>query len=121
MVGSNPVRERLQRALTPRFVLPRESGGGGMTRTFVARDVEIERDVVVQFLLVEETDVGDPERFRREILLAATVQHPNVVPVLKAGDANGIPYFLMPLIPGRSLRDRMKDGPLPKQTLGPPE
>lgn len=84
-----------------------------MSRTFVARDLELQRDVVVKFPLVRDAGTLDLERFRREILLAATVQHPNVVPVLDAGDANGIPYFLMPLIPGSSLRERMNDGPLP--------
>ena len=88
-----------------------------MSRTFVARDLELERDVVVKFPLVGETGALDLERFRREILLAATVQHPNVVPVLDAGDANGIPYFLMPLIPGRSLRHRMNDGQLPSSEV----
>ena len=99
MIGSDAVRERLQQALTPRFVLQRELGGGGMSRTFVARDLELERDVVVKFPLLEQTDAVDLERFRREILLAATVQHPNVVPVLDAGDANGHCTMIGPCSP----------------------
>ena len=54
------------------------------------------------------------ERFKREIALAARLQHPHIVPLLSAGDAGGLPYFTMPLIEGESLRARLvKQGELP--------
>ena len=54
------------------------------------------------------------ERFKREIALAAWLQHPHIVPLLSAGDAGGLPYFTMPLIEGESLRARLvKQGELP--------
>ena len=53
------------------------------------------------------------DRFKREILLAARMQHPHVVPVLSSGDANGLPWFTMPFVEGESLRARLGRGPLP--------
>jgi serine/threonine-protein kinase len=52
------------------------------------------------------------ERFMREIMLAATLQHPCIVPLLSAGDMDGIPYYTMPLIEGPSLRQRLEEGRL---------
>jgi hypothetical protein len=53
------------------------------------------------------------QRFKREIRTAATLQHPNIVPLLSAGEADGVPYYTMPLVDGASLRDRMQRGPVP--------
>ncbi|CAG0994836.1 hypothetical protein GPROT1_03335, partial [Gammaproteobacteria bacterium] len=52
------------------------------------------------------------ERFRREIMLAAKLQHPHVVPVLSSGDASGLPWFTMPFVEGESLRHRLARGPM---------
>jgi serine/threonine protein kinase len=50
------------------------------------------------------------ERFRREIMLAAKLQHPHIVPVLSSGDADGLPWFTMPYVEGESLRHRLSRG-----------
>jgi serine/threonine-protein kinase len=104
--------ERLQAQLGPEFVLGRELGGGGMSRVFLARDTTLARDVVVKVLSPDLAAGVSVERFRREIMMAASLNHPNIVPVLRSGEVAGLPYFLMPYIPGESLRARLARGPL---------
>ena len=113
--GAAPsVRARLEAALGESLVLERELGGGGMSVVFVARESALERRVAVKVLSPELTAAVDARRFRREILLAARLQHPHVVPVLRAGDADGLPYFVMPYVEGESLRERLaRSGALP--------
>src|SRR3982751_4418934 len=108
------LRSQLQTALGSAYTLERELGGGGMSRVFVATDVALDRKVVVKVLPDEMAGQVSLERFRREIALAARLQHPHVVPLLTAGDAEGLPYFTMPLVEGESLRTRLaRHGELP--------
>jgi len=108
------LRSQLQTALGSAYILERELGGGGMSRVFVATDVALDRKVVVKVLPEEMVGHVSLERFRREIALAARLQHPHVVPLLTAGDADGLPYFTMPLVEGESLRARItRQGELP--------
>src|SRR6478672_3465442 len=104
--------ERLQAQLGPEFVIGRELGGGGMSRVFLARDTTLARDVVVKVLSPDLAAAVSVERFRREIMMVASLNHPNIVPVLRAGEVGALPYFLMPYIPGESLRARLARGPL---------
>src|SRR3712207_3546001 len=99
--------ERLQAQLGPEFVIGRELGGGGMSRVFLARDVTLARDVVIKVLPPDLAAGVSVERFRREIMVAASLNHPNIVPVLRSGEVGGLPYFVMPYIPGESLRSRL--------------
>ena len=94
------------------YVLERELGGGGMSRVFVARDERLDRRVVIKLLPPSVTATISADRFKREIMLAAGLQHPNIVPVLSAGEFGALPYFVMPFIDGESLRARMMRGPL---------
>jgi serine/threonine-protein kinase len=94
------------------YALERELGGGGMSRVFVARDERLDRRVVIKLLPPSVTATISAERFKREIMLAAGLQHPNIVPVLSAGEFGALPYFIMPFIEGESLRARMMRGPL---------
>jgi serine/threonine-protein kinase len=113
MTESTPdLAERLQAQLGPEFVIGRELGGGGMSRVFLARDTTLARDVVVKVLSPDLAAGVSVERFRREIMMAASLNHPNIVPVLRSGEVAGLPYFLMPYIPGESLRARLTRGPL---------
>lgn len=108
-------RDGVQQALGPQFVVGRELGGGGMSRVFLARDVQLGREVVVKVMSPELAQELSVERFGREIALAAALQHANIVPVLSAGvTAEGVPYYLMPFVEGASLRDLVAGGkPLP--------
>ena len=94
------------------YTIERELGGGGMSRTYVAMERSLSRRVVVKVLSPDLAAGVSVERFKREILLAAQMQHPHVVPVLSSGDANGLPWFTMPYVEGESLRTRLARGPL---------
>ena len=106
--------EGLQQKLGPSFTVERELTGGGMSRVFVAMDSSLGRRVVVKVLPPELAASVSVERFKREILLAATLQHPHIVGVLTAGEVDGMPFFTMPFVEGESLRARIeRDGRLP--------
>ena len=108
------IREPLQSVLGDAYRVERELGGGGMSRVFVAHDVALDRDVVVKVLSEELTSGVSADRFRREIYLAAQLQHPHIVPLLSAAESEGLPYFTMPYVDGESLRARlMRERELP--------
>ncbi|HEY7614929.1 MAG TPA: protein kinase [Gemmatimonadales bacterium] len=107
------LRGRLEQALAGTYVFQRELGGGGMSRTYLAVEQALNRRVVVKVLAPELLAGISLERFHREVLLAAGLQHPHVVPVLTAGEAGGLPWFTMPYVDGDSLRHRLERGPVP--------
>ncbi|MFN2316841.1 MAG: protein kinase [Gemmatimonadales bacterium] len=109
---TDEIRDRLERSLGTTYRIERELGGGGMSRTYVATEIALGRKVVIKVLAPELLAGLSIERFRREIMLAAQLQHPHVVPVHSAGDVDGLPWFTMPYVDGHSLRDRMDQGPL---------
>ncbi|MGH3054744.1 MAG: serine/threonine-protein kinase, partial [Gaiellaceae bacterium] len=105
---------QLQRTLGTAYAIERELGGGGMSRVFVATETALRRRVVVKVLPPEISGAVSADRFQREIQLAASLQHPHIVPVLAAGASEGLPYFTMPFEAGESLRARIaRDGALP--------
>ena len=111
---TSDIRDQLQQALGTAYTIDRELGGGGMSRVFVATEHALGRQVVVKVLPAEMAGQVSVDRFKREISLAARLQHPHIVPLLTAGDAGGLPFFTMPLIAGESLRARLaKHGELP--------
>jgi eukaryotic-like serine/threonine-protein kinase len=113
-VESEQLREQLQTSLGANYALERELGGGGMSRVFVAIEKTLGRTVVVKVLPPELAHAVSIERFRREIAMAARLQHPHIVPLLTAGEADGLPYYTMPFIDGESLRSRLaRVGELP--------
>src|SRR5688500_17262351 len=73
-----------------------------MSRVFVATETALGRSVVVKVLPPDLAAGVRTDRFKREIALAARLQHPHIVPLLSAGEMDGIPYFTMPLIDGES-------------------
>jgi tetratricopeptide (TPR) repeat protein len=105
--------ERLQAALGSTYTLERELTGG-MSRVFVAQETALGRRVVVKVLPPERTYGVSSDRFHREIQLAAQLQHPHIVPVLNAGEADGLLYYTMPFVVGESLRARLasRTGPI---------
>ena len=108
------LRARLQGALGAAYSLERELGGGGMSRVFVALDARLGRRVVVKVLHPELAADLSMARFEREVALAARLQHPHVVPLLTAGETDGLPYYTMPFVQGETLRERLRrEGALP--------
>ncbi len=92
-----------------------------MSSVFVARDNALGRSVVVKVLPYELAAAVSVDRFKREIMLSAALQHPHIVPVLSAGEVppdgsisppTPLPYFIMPFVEGESLRTRLARGPL---------
>ena len=78
-----------------------------MSRVFSATETALGRKVVVKVLPPELAQGVSVERFKREIQVAAQLQHPHIVPVLAAGEMNGLPYYTMPFVSGHSLRTRL--------------
>ena len=107
------LREQLQHSLGDAYTIERELGGGGMSRVFLADEAALGRRVVVKLLPAELMGGVSIGRFRREISLAARLQHPHLVPLLAAGEIDGQPYYTMPFVEGESLRARLSHGELP--------
>ena len=109
------VHDRLQRALGAAYTVERELGGGGMSRVFVADEAALGRKVVVKVLRPDLAEGLSSERFKREVRLAARLQHPHVVPLLASGELDGgVLYYTMPFVEGESVRARLdRDGALP--------
>src|SRR3954469_609821 len=111
---SSDLHDQLQATLSGSYTLERELGGGGMSRVFVAEETALHRKVVIKVLPPATAAQLSLERFKREILLAAKLQHPHIVPLLTAGESKGLPYFTMPFVDGESLRARLaRHGELP--------
>ena len=96
-----------------RYQVLSELGRGGMATVYRARDPIAEREVAIKVLPPEM--LHDPQfkvRFEREAKLIARLEHPAIVPVYDFGEDSGMPYFVMRLMTGGSLSDRLKNGPL---------
>jgi serine/threonine-protein kinase len=105
--------EQLKDSLHHAYEIERELGGGGMSRVFVATDRLLGRKIVVKVLSPELVESVNRARFRREIQIAAQLQHPHNVTLLSAGEQGDIVYFTMPFIDGESLRSALEHkGPL---------
>ena len=101
-------------ALRDRYEVERELGRGGMAIVYLARDVRHDRLVALKTLRPELAHALGPERFLREIQIAARLQHPNILPLHDSGEAAGLLYYVMPYVEGESLRARLdREGQLP--------
>jgi len=104
--------QRLRDTLSHAYDIERELGGGGMSRVFVATDRTLGRKIVIKLLSPELVADVNRGRFRREIQVAAQLQHPHIVPLLSAGEHEDLLYFTMPFIKGESLKSAVdKNGP----------
>jgi serine/threonine protein kinase/Tfp pilus assembly protein PilF len=98
---------QLQAALQDRYAIERELGRGGMATVFLAHDLRHDRPVALKVLHAEVAAALGPERFQREIMLAARLQHPHILAVHDSGESAGRLWFTMPFVEGKSLRDRL--------------
>ncbi|HET9041207.1 MAG TPA: protein kinase, partial [Gemmatimonadales bacterium] len=98
----------LRAALGDRYAFERELGRGGMATVYLVRDLKHDRPIALKVLHPELAATLGPERFQREIKLAARLQHPHVLTVLDSGDAAGRLWFTMPYVEGESLRERLR-------------
>ena len=100
---------RLQDSLTDRYRVDRELGAGGMATVYLAHDRKHERDVAIKVL---DPDLGAAlggERFLTELRTTARLQHPHILRLLDSGDADGLLYYVMPLVTGEALRASLVD------------
>jgi serine/threonine-protein kinase len=101
-------RERLTAALRPRYRIERELGSGGMATVYLAEDLKHHRQVAIKVLKPELATAVGPERFLREIEIAAKLTHPHILTLIDSGQTKGFLYYVMPYVEGESLRDRLQ-------------
>jgi eukaryotic-like serine/threonine-protein kinase len=114
---SQPTPEflELQAALAGEYSLQRELGRGGMGIVYLAREVQLDRDVAIKVLPSHlALAAGSRERFVREARTAAGLSHPHIVPIHRVGEAGGFVFFVMSYVEGETLGERLRaNGPLP--------
>ncbi|MBY0489261.1 MAG: protein kinase [Gemmatimonadaceae bacterium] len=99
--------ERLAASLADRYRIERELGAGGMATVYLAHDVKHDRDVAIKVLHPDLGAALGGERFLTEIRTTARLQHPHILPLLDSGAADGLLYYVMPLVTGETLRARL--------------
>jgi hypothetical protein len=104
---SDSIDTPLASALADRYRLTGQLGQGGMAVVYLAEDLKHGRQVAIKILRPEVAAVIGAERFVREIRTSATLQHPHILGLIDSGEANGTAYYVMPLVEGESLRDRL--------------
>jgi serine/threonine-protein kinase len=105
---------RLNTALDGRYRIESELGRGGMATVYRARDLRHNRQVALKVLDPELAAVVGAARFLGEIETTANLQHPHILPLYDSGEADGFLFYVMPLLEGESLRDRLdRDRQLP--------
>jgi serine/threonine protein kinase/tetratricopeptide (TPR) repeat protein len=105
-VSSNQL-ERVGGALAGRYALERELGHGGMATVYLADDLRHGRKVAIKVLRPELGSLLGPDRFTREIRIAAALNHPHILPLHDSGEADGLLFYVMPYVRGGSLRQRL--------------
>jgi serine/threonine protein kinase/tetratricopeptide (TPR) repeat protein len=109
----SPERQFAGRQVGP-YTLIREIGRGGMATVYLANDSKHRRSVALKLLHADASSIRSGERFRREIEVVAQLHHPHILPLYDSGEIDGLLYYVMPLVTGETLRDRIaRDGALP--------
>jgi serine/threonine protein kinase len=106
LIGGIP--SELVDGLRDRYAIQRELGRGGMATVYLARDLRHDRQVALKVLRQELAGSLGPERFQREIKVAARLDHPHILPLFDSGVAAGLLWYTMPYVEGESLRDRLR-------------
>ncbi|MGH8122942.1 MAG: serine/threonine-protein kinase, partial [Rudaea sp.] len=99
--------QRLRDLLAQSYTIDRELKRGGMAAVFLAQDCKHDRLVAIKVLNPELAASLGPERFLREIKLAARLNHPHILPLHDSGSVDGLLYYVMPYVEGESLRERL--------------
>src|SRR5512138_2119552 len=99
--------DRLRKALSGTYSIDRELGRGGMATVYLAQDTKHDRLVALKVLHPDLAASLGPDRFLREIKLAARLNHPHILGLHDSGEADGFLYYVMPYVEGESLRERL--------------
>jgi tetratricopeptide (TPR) repeat protein/tRNA A-37 threonylcarbamoyl transferase component Bud32 len=111
------VPDRLRRALSASYRIERKLGAGGMATVYLAHDLKHQRPVALKVLHPDLAHALGPDRFRREVEIAARLTHPHILTVFDSGDADGMLWYTMPFVDGESLRDMIaRERELPLET-----
>src|SRR6476646_6724154 len=97
----------LSQHLATHYRVERELGMGGMATVYLAHDLKHDRDVAIKVLHPDLGAALGGERFLTEIRTTARLQHPHILPLLDSGGADGLLYYVMPLVTGETLRTRL--------------
>src|ERR1044072_2450134 len=100
-------REQLRNAIGDSYTVDRELGRGGMATVYLTKDLKHDRVVSLKVLHPELAASLGPDRFLREIKLAARLNHPHILPLFDSGEAQGFLYYVMTYVEGESLRERL--------------
>jgi serine/threonine-protein kinase len=113
--GVTALPDRLRAAVADRYRIEEEIGHGGMAVVYLAEDLKHARKVAIKVLVPSGVSPSyEPQRFLREIRIAARLSHPQILPVHDSGECDGFLYFVMPYAGCDTLRDRLqREGPLP--------
>ena len=110
---SDPLFDQFSVAVAGRYTLVRELGQGGMGAVYLGTDVKLGREVAIKVLPPSTRAYLGPERFQREVQLAAKLSHPHIVPLFEADEIEGFLYYVMEYVEGESLAQRLeREGPL---------
>jgi serine/threonine-protein kinase len=113
MASSQDAEDRFRSALADRYLIESELGEGGMATVYLAQDLKHDRKVAVKVLKPELAAVVGTDRFLAEIRTTANLSHPHILPLFDSGEADGFLFYVMPLVEGDSLRERLdRDGQL---------
>ncbi|HSE52575.1 MAG TPA: serine/threonine-protein kinase [Gemmatimonadales bacterium] len=99
--------ETLRAALSDRYRVDRLLGSGGMATVYLAHDLKHDRPVAIKVLRPGLAAALGPERFLREIQIAARLNHPHILALHDSGEFEGLLYYVMPYVEGESLQDRI--------------
>ena len=99
--------ERLKTALADRYAIEGELGSGGMALVYLVEDLKLHRQVAIKVLRPELAVSFGADRFVQEIEVIANLQHPQILPLYEAGEADEFLYYVMPYVEGESLRERL--------------
>jgi len=106
--GAELALASIRSALAGRYRVDRAVGSGGMARVYLAHDERHDRPVAIKVLRAELAAALGAERFLREIRVTASLQHPHILPLYDSGEAEGLVYYVMPLVEGETLRARLE-------------
>jgi len=99
--------DSLRAALADRYRVERELGEGGMATVYLAHDLKHDREVALKVLRPDLAAAVGAQRFLKEIRVTANLQHTHILPLYDSGSADGFLFYVMPLVRGESLRDRL--------------
>ena len=103
----NDVANRLREVLGNRYSIQGEIGAGGMATVYAAQDLRHRRQVAIKVLRPDIASALGAERFLQEIETSANLRHPHILPLFDSGDAGGSLFYVMPLVTGETLRQRL--------------